>query len=194
MLADLALTAGLVFVLNLIPAFGPPTWAALIFLRLHFGIAAVPLIIVGAISSAAGRTVLALTARRFSGHLSAERRASLEVARAAIEGRKSGTATMLGLFLLSPLPSAQLFLAAGVTGVRLRPLVGVFFAGRLVSYSIYVGGAAAAERQLGGVLTRGLTSPIGIALQLVMLAALVALLRVDWGRVLEQRSRKRQDP
>lgn len=192
MLLDLLLTAGLVFVLNLMPAFGPPTWAALIFVRLKFGIPAAPLVIVGALSSAAGRWVLALAARRFRGHLSPERRASLEAARAALEDRRTGTAAMLGLFLLSPLPSAQLFLAAGVTGVRLRPLVGAFLAGRLVTYSIYVGGASVADRQLGGVLTRGLTSPLGIGLQFLMLGGLVALLRVDWVRVLQRGSGDRE--
>lgn len=62
-----------------------------------------------------------------------------------------------------------------------------FFAGRLVSYSIYVGGAALAGRSLGAMLTDGFRSPLGIALQIVMLLGLVALVRIDWTRVLARR-------
>jgi hypothetical protein len=40
------------------------------------------------------------------------------------------------LFAAAPLPSAQLFEAAGLARVRLRHLVAAFFVGRLVSYSI----------------------------------------------------------
>jgi hypothetical protein len=64
--------------------------------------------------------------------------------------------------------------------VPLLPLTAVFFAGRLVSYSLYVAGASAAKGSLGDVLTDAIGSPIGIALQVVFLAGLVLLLRVDW--------------
>jgi nucleotide-binding universal stress UspA family protein len=57
-----------------------------------------------------------------------------------------------------------------------------FFCGRLVSYSLYVGAASAASESLGTIVRDSLTSPIGIALQLLMLAALTLLLRVDWSR------------
>jgi hypothetical protein len=40
---------------------------------------------------------------------------------------------------------------------------------------------------LGSVIQTSVTSPAGIALQLVMLAGLVALLRVDWARILTSR-------
>jgi hypothetical protein len=44
-------------------------------------------------------------------------------------------------------------------GVRLLPLTLAFFSGRLVSYSLYVGAATAAQASLGDVLTDALTSP-----------------------------------
>ena len=95
-------------------------------------------------------------------------------------GSRGKAAAGLGLFALSPVPSAQLFVAAGLLTVPLVPLTVAFFAGRLVSYSIYVSAAAAAEESLGTVLGDVIGSPLAIALQLVMLAGLVLLLRVDW--------------
>ena len=90
----------------------------------------------------------------------------------------------LGLFALSPVPSAQLFEAIGLAGVRILPFTAAFFAGRLVSYSIYTGSAELVENSsLGDAFRQNFSSPWGIALQIVMLAALVALMRVDWAKV-----------
>jgi hypothetical protein len=95
-------------------------------------------------------------------------------------GSRTKAVAGLGLFALSPVPSAQLFIAAGLLTVPLVPLTAAFFAGRLVSYSLYVGAASAAKDSLGDVLGDAVGSPIGIALQVGMLVALVLLLRVDW--------------
>ncbi len=59
--------------------------------------------------------------------------------------------------------------------VPLVPLTAVFFAGRLVSYSIYVGAATVAEQNLGSLALDALTSPLGMALQIAMLVALALL-------------------
>ena len=71
----------------------------------------------------------------------------------------------------------------------LLPLTAAFFAGRLVSYSLYVGAASAARESLGSVLADAFGSPLGIALQVAMLAGLVLLLRVDWAARLGARAR-----
>ena len=178
------LLAGVVFGVNLLPAFGPPTWAVLVFFRLQSHLAAVPLILVGALAAASGRLLLAGASRRLRDRLSVRRRASLETAREALAGGRRRSVAGLGLFALSPVPSAQLFVAAGLVAVPLVPLTAAFFVGRLVSYSIYVGAASAAEHSFGSVVRQAFTSPLGIALQVVMLMALVALLRVDWAAVL----------
>jgi hypothetical protein len=60
--------------------------------------------------------------------------------------------------------------------VPLLPLTAAFFAGRLVSYSIYVSVATIAEKNLGDLTLSALASPLGLALQLLMLVALAVLL------------------
>jgi hypothetical protein len=74
--------------------------------------------------------------------------------------------------------------------VPLLPLTAAFFAGRLVSYTIYVSAASAARHSFGSVLESAFRSPVGIALQLVMLAALIALFKVDWARIITRRPRR----
>ena len=180
-----------IFAVNLLPAFGPPTWSLLVFFKLNGDLAAVPLVLGGALAAAGGRLLLAYGARALRGRFSAERLASLEVARQALTGNRRKAAGGLALFALSPVPSAQLFVAAGLLRVPLLGLTAAFFAGRLVSYSLYVGGASLAADSFGSTLTNALTSPPGIAAQVLMLGALVALVRVDWVAVLERHRRRR---
>ena len=187
------LAAGLIFGVNLLPAFGPPTWAVLVLFRLNSDLDAVPLVLLGALAAASGRFVLASATRLLRPRMSAARRESISAAQDVLVGSRGKAAAGLGLFALSPVPSAQLFVAAGLMTVPLLPLTLAFFSGRLVSYSVYVAGASAAKDNLGAVLEDSLTSPLGLALQLVMLAALVALVRVDWTPFLLHHSQRGGD-
>jgi hypothetical protein len=183
------LTFVCIFAVNLLPAFGPPTWALIVFFRLSSGLALVPLVLGGAVAAAAGRLVLARGAGALRGRFSPERRGQLAAARSVLERDRRQAAAGLALFAVSPVPSAQLFVAAGLLAVPLLPLTAAFFAGRLVSYSFYAGGAVLVEKSFSGTLTRAFTSPLGIGLQVAMLVALVALVRVDWIALLQRRGR-----
>lgn len=182
------LLAGVVFGVNLLPAFGPPTWAILVWFEIARDLDPVALVVIGAVAAMLGRVFLALGAGTFRDRLSAPRRQGLDAARTVLSGSRGRTAAGLGLFLLSPLPSAQLFVAAGLIAAPLRPLAAAFFAGRLLSYSIYVGLGRAADTRFGDVLEGAIRSPLGIALQVAMLAALVVLVRVDWVKIVTRRS------
>lgn len=56
--------AAVVLGVNLLPAFGPPTWAVAVFYRLTGHLAVVPLVLIGAVRAAAGRLLLAVAFRR----------------------------------------------------------------------------------------------------------------------------------
>ncbi|MGY2062535.1 hypothetical protein ACW9HQ_47280, partial [Nocardia gipuzkoensis] len=150
-----------VFLVNLMPAFAPPTWALLVLFKLNWHLHPVVLVITGAFASASGRLVLAAATGRLRAHLSPHRQAGLQAARAYLTGHKGRSAIGLMLFALSPIPSAQLFEAAGLMGIRLLPITAAFFAGRIVSYSLYVSAATVAERNLGTAFADVLTSPYG---------------------------------
>ena len=188
-MSEWLLVLGCIFAINLLPAFGPPTWAVLVFFHLSSELPVVPLVVLGALAAASGRFVLALTARRFRSRFSPARIENLVAAEELLVGSRGKAVAGLGLFALSPVPSAQLFVAAGLLTVPLVPLTAAFFAGRLVSYSLYVTAASAAEQSLAAVLGDVIGSPIGIALQLAMLVGLVLLLRVDWVAMAKRKRR-----
>lgn len=170
-----------VFGNNLLPAFGPPTWSIILLYGLNSDLPTPGIVVVGALAAASGRYTLAHAFRLLGNRVSEKRKRSLAAARAAFERRKRHGIMALALFAVSPLPSAQLFAAVGLARVPLLAFTVAFFSGRLVSYSIYAGSAKALEStSLGNSLTEHMTSPLGIALQVVMLALLVAFARIDW--------------
>lgn len=180
-----------IFATNLLPAFGPPTWALLVFFTLNGDLAIAPMVVGGAICSAAGRYLLALASWHFRDRFSPERRENLQRTHDLLLEHRRGALGGLGLFLLSPLPSAQLFVAAGLLRLPLVPLTAAFFAGRLISYTVYLGGATLAYQALGDTLTDSFTSPAGIAIQVLLVVALVALVEVDWAALATRRARRR---
>lgn len=173
-----------VLLVNLMPAFGPPTWAILVFYLLTHNLNPFPLVAIGAAAAALGRLGLAVIFARIGAHLPERTRSNLAGARLAIAGHSRSRRLALGLFALSPLPSAQLFEAAGLARLPLIPFTAAFFAGRLVSYSLYVSTAHALEhRGLSEAFLDGLRSPWGIAVQLTMLIALGLFTQLDWHRI-----------
>lgn len=182
-----------IFGVNLLPVFGPPTWVVLVFFRLHEHANPFLLVAVGALAAASGRILLALASRKLGRHLNPSRRARLAKARTVLLSRRRSAIAALGLFALSPLPSAQLFMAAGMLELKLVPLTAAFFVGRIVTYSVYVSVATIADKNLGSALSQYLGSPLSIAIQVVLLVLVAMLPFVNWTKLLRT-STSRSEP
>ena len=170
----------IVFGVNLLPAFGPPTWTLLVFAKIEWNLQPVLLVVCGAFAAGSGRYLLAHASHALQGHLPKRLRKNLSEAQERLTSRRHGVLLTLGLFVISPLPSAQLFVAAGLLNVPLLSLTLGFFAGRLVTYSLYVSAATLAQHQLGSVLAHVWGSPWSIALQIALTLIVVALPFRSW--------------
>jgi uncharacterized membrane protein YdjX (TVP38/TMEM64 family) len=188
-MTEYLLLFAIVFGINLLPAFAPPTWSILVWYTLTTD-GSTPLIVaVGAAAAASGRYLLARLFRLFAHLMSEKSRRNLHAARTVLEQRKRNTFVVLGLFAMSPIPSNALFEAAGLAGMRLLGFTAAFFAGRLVSYSVYTYAAGTVRHtSFGETLREGFTSPVGIGLQLLLICGLVAMTRINWGAWLEKRA------
>lgn len=166
---------------NLLPAFGPPTWSVIVIYGLSTKMPLPALVVISATAAALGRFALANAFRLLRNKVPDKMKLNLQAAGDAVEKRKRGALVAIGLFALSPLPSAQLFEAAGLAGVRLVHFTAAFFAGRIVSYSVYAATAKGIEKtSMGEAFKHSLTSPVGIGFEILMLALLVAFTQVDW--------------
>jgi len=180
-LTYLALIA-IVVAINSIPAFAPPTWAILIFFVIHYDSNPVLLVILGVASSTIGRAVLAWYFRKFAHLIPTRYSRNMEYAGRYFQAAPEKKYALLGLFLISPVSSAQLFEAAGLMKtVALKPLLAAFAVGRTFSYSTYVTGATVvASSSIGDVVVQQLKSPWAISAQVAMIVGLVLLGSIDW--------------
>lgn len=170
-----------VFGVNLMPAFGPPTWSLLVVARWQWHLNPVWLVVLGVIGAGSGRFILAHGARALRLHFPKRYRDNLARAEKRLTARKRRFSLLFALFVVSPLPSAQLFLAAGLLEFRILPLTLAFMLGRVVTYSLYLSAAVAVDHSFSSVLRNVWGSPWAIALQLLLLVLVVALPMLPWG-------------
>lgn len=177
-----------VLVFNLAPAFAPPTWTVLVFFSLNSQLQPWHIVIVGAVCAGIGRYNLARLTGLLRFKIKGKALQNLHSARLVLEEKSSRKVVLLALFVISPLPSAQLFEAAGLIGARLFPLTLAFFSGRLITYSFYVAGATQLKaRGIGDLISKQFTSIWAIIFQCAMIAAVLLLTRIDWSHLLERK-------
>ena len=179
----------LILFINSLPAFAPPTWAILIFFMINFDLNPFLLVLLGVLSATIGRAFLAWYCRKFAHLVPTKFAKNMDYAGKYIEGGNARKYTLIGLFLISPISSAQLFEAAGLMkSVRLKPLLAAFAVGRSISYSIYLTGANfISESTVGEVVMRELKSPLAIGTQIAMILGLVGFGQIDWAKRIQKR-------
>lgn len=184
-MSEILLLFLLVFLLNVIPAFAPPTWVVFSFLGFrfpdHMGIA---FAVVGALAATLGRFTLAkgshLIVRRH--FLSEEARQNVDAIKEQLGHRKKLTVGLLLFYAFTPLPSNYIFIAYGLTTMELRLITIPFFIGRSVSYSFWIFTASTVARRitLENTETLAYLSAYFIASQILLLFMVYAFTRIDW--------------
>jgi len=173
----------LVFSLNLLPVFAPPTMAVLIFYKLNTNLDTTAIIAIGVLASSSGRYVLALGTKALRSKLKRKYVENLEHIGKIVHRNSKSVILYFLFFLVSPLPSAQVFEAAALMNARLLPITIAFVIGRSISYSLYVAGAATLKQHaMSSVLVDSMKSPWGIAIQILALFGIYLLLKVDWSK------------
>jgi membrane protein YqaA with SNARE-associated domain len=141
----------IIYVVNVIPAFAPPTWIVLSLFSLNFPTSNVPLLaIVGAGAATLGRFSLAKLSRVIVRRklLSEGTRQNIDVIKIRLEHRRVLTISTFFFYALSPLPSNYLFIAYGLTTLDFRLITVPFFVGRFASYNFFVFSASSARHHL----------------------------------------------
>jgi hypothetical protein len=179
---ELFIVVGVIFAINVLPAFAPPTWTVIAYFALAQNLNMAVLIVSGVIAAASGRWILANTFRKYRNKLPKSYVTNMENAATHLTKSQNRTRALFALFLISPLSSAQLFEAAGImNSISIRPLVAAFAAGRFVTYSATAAGATAvAQSSVGQILLDSLTSPTAIAVQVLMIVSLILLGNIKW--------------
>ncbi|WP_296228874.1 hypothetical protein [Ralstonia sp. UBA689] len=186
-----------VFLLNVMPAFAPPTWMVMSWIGFSRPDAD-PVLLAGvaACAATAGRLVLAqLSCWLVRNHWMREAdRQNIDVVRAWLEERKSMTAGLILAYAFSPFPSNYIFIAYGLTGMRLW-LIGLpFFIGRWVSYLTWTHIAQIGARYLDeeSAIDGAYMGLYFVLSQVVFLALVYGFAKVDWRYFLQTKRLRRR--
>jgi membrane protein YqaA with SNARE-associated domain len=182
----LLIAYAVVFAMNVIPAFMPPTWIVVSFFLIAYHLPFWLLCLGAALSATSGRCVLAYLSRRWGRQLlSGEQRQNVSALGDWLS-RKSGWSQALAvlIYCLGPIPSNQMFIAAGLANARLGPVAAGFFAGRLVSYPLFAVTAKGVSDHFGSIFVKEWHDPKFLFLELLSIAGVVLFAHIDWPKVL----------
>jgi membrane protein YqaA with SNARE-associated domain len=182
----------IVFGLNLVPAFAPPTWMVFSYIGFRYvHVNFLWLALVGAAAATLGRLTLAKMARavvrqRF---MSQSTRNNIDSIREYLEPRRKLTFGVFLFYAFTPFPSNYLFIAYGLTTMKLRNIATPFFIGRSISYGFWGLTASGIARRITLESTGALSyfSVYFVATQILLLSLLYVFARVDWRALLGER-------
>lgn len=175
----------IIFVLNTLPAFAPPTWMVLSVVGLSSPDANPWLTaLVAATAATAGRLVLAKLAyiivrQRW---LSARTKENIDLVRDRLGTQRAMTFGVFLAYTCSPFPSNSLFIAYGLTSLPLAPVAVAAFIGRFVTYSVWMVIAmdAAHKVALDQESVMAYFGGYFILTQAFLLALVVLFAKLDW--------------
>jgi hypothetical protein len=175
----------IIFVLNLIPAFAPPTWmvlSAIGFTRPDAGPMLMALI--GATAATLGRLSLArlsylIVRQRW---LSERSRQNIDIVKERLVHQRALTFGVFLAYAFSPFPSNSLFIAYGLTSLNLTLVAIPFFIGRFLTYSFWVATAEAMAHHLilDSTSVGTYMSAYFILTQLLFIAIVYVFVKLDW--------------
>ena len=140
-----------VLLLNVIPAFAPPTWMVFSFLGFRLpSQMSWTFALVGAAAAATGRFLLGKLSRTIIRNhwLGNPAQENVKRVKLELEKRPKVTFAILLFYAFTPLPCNYLFIAYGLTTLSFGRLVAPSFFGRFVSYYFWTMSAAAVSRRL----------------------------------------------
>jgi hypothetical protein len=180
-----------IFVLNVIPMFAPPTWTVLSFIAIRYDPNIIVLAIAGAVGATLGRLALAKLSRVIvrQKFLSDDTRRNIDAVKERLESSAKLTVSLLLFYAFSPFPSNHLFIAYGLTALKLRLIAIPFLLGRVVSYTFWAFTASSVAQLLNyeSVTSRSFFSYYFVASQLFGLLVIYVFTKIDWRRVFAEK-------
>jgi uncharacterized membrane protein YdjX (TVP38/TMEM64 family) len=180
-----------VVLLNLLPAFSPPTWMVLSYIGVSYPINGLLLALVGAIAATVGRFLLAKLSKIIVRNkvLSEKTIQNIDKLSSEMKNRKKLTIGIFLLYAFGPLPSNQLFIAYGLTGLPLTSILIPFFIGRLASYAFWILTTFKVSSELlANSFEKGqFFTGYFILSQIVTLSLVYLFTKIDWGKLFSEK-------
>lgn len=183
----------IIFLLNIIPAFVPPTWMLLSFVGFNFHMSVYDLVILSvfaAVAATFGRVVLASISDKIIRNkiLNETTKNNIDILKNQIEKKKAFTFGFFLSYAFSPFPSGQLFLAYGLTDLDLKIAAIPFFIGRLISYIFWAITASKVSQTIDitSFKSGAIFSSFFIIVQVFAFYMVYLFMKIDWKILFEE--------
>lgn len=179
----------IVSTMNIVPFFMPATWTVLTFISIVYNVPFLPLSIVGAVAATLGRIILAKLSRVIvrQNFLSFKTKRNIDYLRNYVEEKHHVAFIFFLSYTFTPLPTNQLFIAYGLTDLKLRYLAVPFFVGRLASYLFLTFFANKVAEQF---IPESMSSIFGtsfIIMQLISIGVVYLFTKINWKHLLKRK-------
>ncbi len=176
----------LVFGMNTVPAFMPPTWLVLAFFHIHFDLSLPLTVLIGATAATSGRIVLSILVRVFlKPFLPQTLSENYDALGIFFQHNQKLTIPIVFLYAFLPIPSNQVFIIAGLAKLDIRIIAFSFFIGRLISYSFWVSVAHEVADRLEAIFIGHFSSFWTLLLELIVFMSIFIIGKINWRKVLK---------
>ncbi len=179
-----------VLLLNVAPAFVPPTWTVLVYFIIKHQMPLPAVVLIGVTAATLGRYILAQYIHWIAKLLF--NKAQLDnIGYLGSRLGKTQWANFLFTFIysLTPLSTTALFVAAGVAKVKMAMVLLGFFMGRLISYTVLALSAKALSSNVTDLWSGGISFESVLTI-VIALAVFFIFVFIDWKELLEHRQIK----
>ncbi len=176
----------LIVAINAMPGLMPATWMVISFFVIKYDLSILPTVIFGAIAATTGRVVLANLSKKYvRPYLPHKQRKNLTALGKFLTTNKKLSIPLLVGYAFLPIPSNQVFIALGLSGVDFNLMAGSFFAGRLISYAFWVKLADHLADNFGALVATGWRNPTALIAEVVGVLGVFCLMIIPWEKILK---------
>jgi membrane protein DedA with SNARE-associated domain len=177
----------LIFIINVVPAFMPPTWIILSFFYINNDLLFIPTIILGVIAATSGRVVLALISRYWLKHIMPIKfYSNYQYLGEYLKRNTKLTLPIVFGYAFSPISSNSMFIMAGLSDLNLKLIAVSFFIGRLISYSFWITASHQLSNRLDTIFTGTFSNINTFVSALISMGIVIIIGRINWKNFLKK--------
>lgn len=176
-----------VIVVNVLPAFAPPTWTLIVFFLNYYHLNIFLVVILAVFAAASGRYLLYFYVKKFARAIFNEwEQDNLAYLGDRIGKKAWSNFVFVFFYAITPLSTTALFVAAAVANIRKSVLFAGFICGRIVSYSFLAFTSTLVVKELDEIIQGSFTWQ-AVLTSIAGLGILLFLTFLDWRELLEHK-------
>lgn len=175
-----------VLIINVIPAFMPPTWLVLAFLYTNYHLNLIPTVIIGVVSATIGRIILYhLSKTYFKRFFPKKMLGNYDALGKFLHKNQHFTLPVVLTYTFFPVSSNYVFIVAGLSNLNVGIITVAFVIGRLISYTFWISASHRLSTHLETIFSEHISQGATLLLEIIGLLAIYLIGKIKWGKILK---------